>query len=58
MRLVNVMTPLPLFFRKDVILRMLQARLVQEFDSKGFRGVLFVGGGLGLWRGYSIGRLG
>ena len=56
--LVNVMTPPPLFLRKDVILGMLRTRHMQECDSKGVTGVLISGGGLGLWRGWFCRALG
>ena len=56
--LVNVMTPLPLFLRKDVIPGMLRTRRMQECDSKGVTGILISGGGLGLWRGWLCRALG
>jgi hypothetical protein len=49
--LVNVMTPLPLFLRKNIILGMLRARVMQGCDSKGVTGVWIAGGGFRRWWG-------
>ena len=46
------------FLRMSVILKALQARTMQECDSKGVTGILILGGGLGLWRGWVCRALG